>query len=475
MPANLSPSFKLPQIMKADASQFWRGVQARDVPETPISPQITRLTLWHRSAVILGVALLSELRVFWPALRAHLRQEQSVRNRLVGEALARAAETLGPVFTKAAQAISYRTDLLPQSFLEPLARLQENVRSQRAFDRELAVCATLLRPPNNELSSVDELPIACGSIAAVFRATTRAGLSVAIKVVRPGVAEAINLDLACLRVLMLRAARMRFAAGIPVIEIFESIAGMVAGQCDMVREAQNLQAFAKSASQTRGISIPHRRENPTMSPNLLVMNYVDDGVSISSSDLDDWRFKSASLNLLRFLYRMIFIDGFVHCDLHPGNIRVRIDGSVCLLDAGLAARLTPEDRDGFRDFFVALARGDTDAMTSAIIKSATSVPADLAQIELRADVETLVRNYSGRNAGDFTVAEFVYRVFDLQRKHRLYGAPGFVSAIWALLMFEGVVRSRYPDLDFQSEARPYAIASLLPSNSRPRSINWTRA
>ena len=113
----------------------------------------------------------------------------------------------------------------------------------------------------------------------------------------------------------------------------------------MFREARSLQAFARSAAQTRGISIPHGRADRALSPNVLVMEYIGDGLAIASPDLPEWRFKSAALHILHFLYRMIFIDGFVHCDLHPGNIRVRDDGSVYLFDAGLVALLSAADRE----------------------------------------------------------------------------------------------------------------------------------
>ena len=36
-----------------------------------------------------------------------------------------------------------------------------------------------------------------------------------------------------------------------------------------------------------------------------------------------------------------------------------------------------------------------------------------------------------------------------------------VNAIWALAMFEGLVRRRYPDLDFQGRVRAYLNSELI--------------
>ena len=52
------------------------------------------------------------------------------RQRLLGEIVASTAELLGPVFIKATQMISYRSDLLPSAFLSPLSRLQDNVEPE---------------------------------------------------------------------------------------------------------------------------------------------------------------------------------------------------------------------------------------------------------------------------------------------------------------------------------------------------------
>jgi ubiquinone biosynthesis protein len=164
---------------------------------------------------------------------------------------------------------------------------------------------------------------------------------------------------------------------------------------------------------------------------------------------------------------MIFVHGVVHCDMHPGNVLWRADGAVALIDAGLIASLSETDRCCFRDFFRGLACNDPEDCANAILRSALLVPQSLDQAAFHRDVGTLVRTYHGRPAGKFLIAEFVFRVFELQRRHRLSGAPGFVSAIWALAMFEGLVRARYPNLDFQAAAHPFLVADLVSRSRRP--------
>ncbi|HEY0738056.1 MAG TPA: hypothetical protein VGD69_24280, partial [Herpetosiphonaceae bacterium] len=63
----------------------------------------------------------------------------------------------------------------------------------------------------------------------------------------------------------------------------------------------------------------------------------------------------------------------------------------------------------------------------------------------------------------YQVGKFVFSLFDLQRRYGLYGTPAFTMAIMSLLVFEGIAKTSYPDLDFQQEARLFIMRTLLGS------------
>jgi ubiquinone biosynthesis protein len=76
------------------------------------------------------------------------------------------------------------------------------------------------------------------------------------------------------------------------------------------------------------------------------------------------------------------------------------------------------------------------------------------------DVSAVVSRASGATAGEFRVAEFVGRLFELQRRHGVYSTPAFALAILSLLVFEGIAKEVDPDLDFQREAVPFVLRAL---------------
>lgn len=414
-------------------------------------------------AVVCGCALACLPRL----LAASLRRDADRRNAMIGLAAASCAQRLGPVFIKIAQMASYRADLLPAAMLAPLSVLQDRVGPLAPGDACRAVEVSLCRPIGELFAAFDDDPIASGGVAVVCAATLHDGSSVAVKIVRPGAGESIARDLACFRSVVALAERSRLARGIPLLETFDLIARMIAAQVDMTAEREQLEQLRALLSGRPGVSVPAVHAWPA-SREVLVMERIEDAQSWTEAALSPAVFRRAADRTLNALYTMIFAGKVINCDLHPGNILVRSDGSVTLLDAGLVARLEEQDRRCFRDFFLALSAGNAVQCARAIRNSARVVPPSLDAAAFQRDVDALVASHHGRRAGDFLVAQFVHEVFALQRRHGLFGAPGFAAAIWALVMFEGLVRNRYPELDFQSAARPFFATAMLDGLDRFR-------
>src|SRR5947207_10855 len=107
-------------------------------------------------------------------------------------------EKLGPTFIQLGQLLSTRGDLLPEHYLEALARLQDNVEPfpfsevQQIDSHELGTRLSKL------FAEFDEHPTAAASLAQVHRAVMRDGRAVVVKVQRPGIRPQIVEDLEAL-------------------------------------------------------------------------------------------------------------------------------------------------------------------------------------------------------------------------------------------------------------------------------------
>ena len=117
-----------------------------------------------------------------------------------GERLRRALEELGPIFVKFGQVLSTRRDLMPADIADQLALLQDRVPP---FSPDLAIdeiIRSLGEHPDKLFASFTRVPVASASVAQVHFATLKNGTEVAVKVLRPGVHQAIENDIALMHI-----------------------------------------------------------------------------------------------------------------------------------------------------------------------------------------------------------------------------------------------------------------------------------
>ena len=109
---------------------------------------------------------------------------------------------LGPTFIKLGQALSIRTDLIPEAYALELRQLQDAVPPFDSVEAKTILKDELRVSDLREVFTViSEEPIASASIGQVYRAKLKDGRDVAVKVQRPRILGEIALDLYILRLL----------------------------------------------------------------------------------------------------------------------------------------------------------------------------------------------------------------------------------------------------------------------------------
>lgn len=172
-------------------------------------------------------------------------------------------EKLGPTFIKLGQALSIRTDLIPEPYALELRQLQDAVPpfdsdiAREVLKRELGVSDL-----SQIFSTLSEKPVASASIGQVYKGTLAStGREVAVKVQRPGILAEIALDLHVLRILTpIQTTLQNAANGVKTsAEDIESAISLVdewgrgfVAETDYRLEAQNTITF-ESAMRKRGL------------------------------------------------------------------------------------------------------------------------------------------------------------------------------------------------------------------------------
>lgn len=417
-----------------------------------------RLLALVRFAGLVPLGLAAGLTLLPAYFRSYMRGDVAALRRAQGLALVRLCERAGPALIKFAQLAAARADLLPTALIEPLARVQDQARppSVRQLRRALR---RAYGPPGTWPFAIDTwTPVATGSIATVLAARLPDGETVALKVVRPGVVHEIRADLVWLGWLLRLAGRLPALRALPLRHTFAQLAPLVECQTDMFAEARARDRLAPAAGP--GVILPSTRPELTRA-NVLAMSFQPAAHKLTDRAVPQAVYERGCRLLLAALYRMIFITGFVHCDLHPGNVGCDGEGSVILYDYGLVAELTDADRAALAGLFSAIANRDPVRAAREIISSAAAVPVGLDREALISDADTLLMRWGGKTTGKFLIAALVRELFEVQYRHGIVSVPNFSAAIWALATFEGLVRHRYPELDFQAQAKPFLISYIL--------------
>lgn len=139
------------------------------------------------------------LKLFYDWRTGNVEKNQKERAK---EALILATQ-LGPTFIKLGQALSIRTDLIPEAYALELRQLQDAVppfesgAAMEIIKKEMGIRGSI----NEKFLSISPLPVASASIGQVYRGTLLDGRDVAVKVQRPKVLGEIALDLYLLRLI----------------------------------------------------------------------------------------------------------------------------------------------------------------------------------------------------------------------------------------------------------------------------------
>jgi ubiquinone biosynthesis protein len=396
-----------------------------------------------------------------------LRRRRHECARVFGESLARLCEGLGPTFIKVGQILSSRPDLLPDGVGPPLLRLQDQIAPFDGGQIPKIIEAAFGRSLDELFDSFDLAPVASASIAQVHRARLKDGREVAVKIRRPGISRVVNNDIRILELISKASSRLPGMRAVPLVDLVGDIQLPIRQQLDFHLEAANNRRFREAFARSEHIKIPELVDH-LCTEDVLTMEYLDHLRRTDSPHLTVDERKTAALAGLRALYKMIFIDGLIHADMHPGNVFIREFGEFVILDTGLVANLDEKDRRDFVDFFFGLVNNESRECARIILGNASYRARNCDVAGFEAAMTELIARHSALKSHEFEVALFVYQLIDIQRRFRIRGSTKFMMTILSMVVFDGICKRLYPQCDFQKESRAFLITARYKASKDPQ-------
>jgi ubiquinone biosynthesis protein len=428
------------------------------IGEPHLDPHLGTVRTLRRAGVIGGWTAVFAIRSVAGLALATWRGNRAGFYRRFGQLLSNYLERLGPTFVKFGQAISTRTDYLHPEVLAGLQRLQEHASPVEFTEIERCLTdaygargATLFR-------KIDPVPLGSGAIAQVHRAICTDGRAVALKIRKPRVRAQLLIDARLARAIARQIARLPMMKNMPVMQAVSETFAILTAQTDFVREAASMRRLRENFRYVEDIRFPEVVEE-LCTDSIIAMECLDDLARVDASDASVSERRRIALTGLRALYRMIFDHGFVHADMHPGNVFRAEHGRVALLDAGLVTEVDEATRQDFVAFFFAVVNDHGRECADIVWRTAIARPGEARRGAFQAEMSAFIATEAAKKSGEFEVVGFVHRLLDIQRRHGLHSTPAFVTMVFAMAVYDGLCRNLYPGCDFQAEARGYLIAA----------------
>ncbi|KAI3984604.1 hypothetical protein MKX01_040481 [Papaver californicum] len=378
-------------------------------------------------------------------------------------------EKAGPAFIKWGQWAATRPDLFPRDLCTELSKLHTKAPAHSFAYTKKTIEKAFGRKLPEIFEDFEEEPVASGSIAQIHRATLRfrypgqksKPIVVAVKVRHPGVGESIRTDFAIINVV---AKISNFIPALKWLRLDESVqqfAVFMMSQVDLAREAAQLSRFIYNFRQWKDVSFP-KPLYPLVHPAVLVETF-ENGESVAAyvdENVGHERMKSALAHIgTHALLKMLLVDNFIHADMHPGNILVRVPKGkpshkklfksrphVIFLDVGMTAELSKSDRVNLLEFFkaVAVRDGRTAAECTLRLSKQQNCP------NPKAFIEEVSKSFAfwGTREGDIVhPADCMHHLLEQVRRHKVNVDGNVCTVMVTMLVLEGWQRKLDPDYD----------------------------
>lgn len=401
---------------------------------------------------------------------------------------------LGGVLIKLGQFLSTRVDVLPLEITRELAGLQDRVPAVSFGAIAARIEADLGRSLAALYAEIEEEPVGAASLAQAHRArlaalppgeeaadgTLVAGDRVVVKVLRPGIEQVVETDLAALSLAVRWLERWptfqrHLRRRVDLRRLFVEFAATTRDELDMRREAAHAEHFGEIFRDDPAILVPRvvGALSGTTTLTLEDVGYIrmSDHAAIEAAGV---ALPEVARTLYRAYMEQVFVHHFLHCDPHPGNLFVRplapgdpggggelgLPFQIAFVDFGMMTTIPERLRESLQEGALAMVSRDSRRLVGVLRDAEILLPgADLRRIE---EIHQLMldRLWGVPLADIQGVAMEEARLLIREYRDLLYQAPfqfpvDLLFTLRAVGLLAGMATSLDPAFDPWNEAMPF--------------------
>lgn len=372
-----------------------------------------------------------------------------------GQRLSLALQALGPSFIKIGQALSTRADLIGEAIAQDLTSLQDHVPPFATALARATVEEQLGAPIATLFQSFDDMPIAAASIAQVHFAVTTEGKHVAVKILRPGVEQQFDRDIALMffiaRMIERRMPQYRRFKSVAVVETF---ANTIRLETDLRFEAAAAEELRANSRDDPDFYVPEVDWNRT-ARRVLVTEHID---GIHAGDLDALAAAGISPDATmekaaKAFFNQVFRDGFFHADMHPGNLFVLPDGRLAPVDFGIMGRLDRKSQRYLAEIMWCFMKADY-LRVAELHREAGYIPRHVNLEQFAQACRAVGAPIAGKPINEISAARMLGQVLAIASMFEMETQPQLLLLQKTMMTAEGVGRMLNPTVNMWQLSEP---------------------
>ncbi|PJE73616.1 MAG: hypothetical protein COV02_01580 [Candidatus Terrybacteria bacterium CG10_big_fil_rev_8_21_14_0_10_41_10] len=271
--------------------------------------------------------------------------------------------------------LSLRSDFLSPRYMAELIKLMDNTpqtpfaKMQEVFTREMS------NPVGKFFLDFSDDPIGSASIAHVYKAKLKDGVSVAVKIQRPDAEEIFESDFLVIIFLAQIFDFFKSTSFVSAVEVAHDFIRWTRHELDFRNEARNSDAFYKYSEGGYNAIIPKQYLNLT-TKRVLVEEFVEGGILASkliNNEVSEEALERMSVsrdilagNIMFEMMRQYFVDGFFHADAHPSNIMVLPENKIAFMGFGIVGEASA-NRLNLLKFLRAISVNNMEEATASLV------------------------------------------------------------------------------------------------------------
>ena len=377
---------------------------------------------------------------------------------------------LGSAFIKIGQLLSARPDLIPNTWIQELSKLQDQVPNF-SFAQVEETISEELGYKFKEINQIIDNPVGSASLAQVHRATLNDGKKVVFKVQRPNLKELFIIDLGIMQQIAgLLQKNKNWSRGRNWVEIAKECRKVLMKELDFNCEAQYAARFRQQFLDDENVEIPEVIWDMS-SEKVLCLSYLE-GTKIS--DLEKLKSqeidlpKIAEIGAISYLKQLVNY-GFFHADPHPGNLAVSNEGKLIFYDFGMMGNISNNLQTRLGGMVKAAALRDASSLVSQL-QQAGLISKDIDVGPVRRLVRLMLKEALTPPFSPNIIEKLSGDLYELVYETPFQLPVDLIFVMRALSTFEGVGRMLDPGFNLVSVTKPYLIELMTSNNQTPNDL-----